>query len=166
MEYYPSCCKQSITYNNEELPEVSLSYTYIKATNCQVLSSESVEFYGESITLKTGFRAYPGSNFIASTDVPCSVNPGARLASPIDITLDYEQVENVESLLEIFPNPTHNNVTIRGSEMGEYLLYNSFGQEVLKGNKQTTSQDVDMSPLANGLYLLRINGKTHQLIKQ
>ena len=68
--------------------------------------------------------------------------------------------------IKIFPNPTHNNVTIRGSEMGEYLLYNSFGQEVLKGNKQTTSQDVDMSPLANGLYLLRINGKTHQLIKQ
>lgn len=58
----PDSHRPSITYNNEELPEVSLSYTYIKATNCQVPSSESVEFYGESITLKTGFRAYPGSN--------------------------------------------------------------------------------------------------------
>lgn len=68
--------------------------------------------------------------------------------------------------LAIFPNPTHNNVTIRGSEMGEYLLYNSLGQEVFKGQKQVVSHEVDISSLSNGFYLLWINGETHQLIVQ
>ena len=68
--------------------------------------------------------------------------------------------------LVIFPNPTHDNVTIRGSEMGEYLLYNSLGQEVFKGQKQVISHEVDISSLSNGFYLLWINGETHQLIVQ
>lgn len=68
--------------------------------------------------------------------------------------------------IKIFPNPTHNNVTIRGSEMGEYLLYNSLGQEVFKGQKQVVSHEVDISSLSNGFYLLWINGETHQLIVQ
>ena len=50
--------------------------------------------------------------------------------------------------------------------MGEYLLYNSLGQEVFKGQKQVVSHEVDISSLSNGFYLLRINGETHQLIVQ
>lgn len=36
----------------------------------------------------------------------------------------------------------------------------------IKGQKQVISHEIDKSSLSNGLYLLRINGETHQLIKQ
>lgn len=36
----------------------------------------------------------------------------------------------------------------------------------IKGQKQVISHEIDISSLSNGLYLLRINGETHQLIKQ
>ena len=68
--------------------------------------------------------------------------------------------ENTTPALRVYPNPT--NGVIRGQN-GEYRITNLSGQTLLSG---TTQDQIDVSNLNAGVYLITINGKTQKFIIQ
>ena len=70
--------------------------------------------------------------------------------------------DNTEaSGLQVYPNPARAKVTIEGLEAAKVQVYNAFGQLV---KTVQCSNEINMSGLAEGVYLLRITdaeGKSH-----
>ena len=64
--------------------------------------------------------------------------------------------ENKDSDIFIYPNPANNLVHINGVEAAEVQVYNALGQ-VVKTVRGTN--DIDVSGLAEGVYLLRMTDK-------
>ena len=87
------------------------------------------------------------------------------VSNPYNVaTTDIEQA--VASSTIAYPNPTKSTVIIEGEKMGSYKILNAYGKVILKGEKTSLKQEIDLSEFSNGLYLIRLNGKTHQIIKQ
>lgn len=81
------------------------------------------------------------------------------------ITAHFASIEGVnettEIVITIWPNPASGLVNIEGIEPAEVQVFNAVGQMVkrVKG-----TNDVDLSGLVDGVYLVRItdeNGKSH-----
>jgi len=69
---------------------------------------------------------------------------------------------NSKELLEIFPNPAHNQIIIRSNSyftQGELEIIDFKGNIVLIINLQTSLHNVDISGLASGMYFLRFGDK-------
>lgn len=66
-------------------------------------------------------------------------------------------VEN-NAVIEIYPNPTTDQLTIKNTvENGAYIVYDAIGRNVMTG-ELTSSQQIDVTALSPGQYVLRING--------
>lgn len=74
--------------------------------------------------------------------------------------------KNVSNLM-LYPNPSSEVIRIK-SEVQEALktkIYSSTGQLFLQGTYQS-NQDIDVSSLASGLYLIQVNGLTIKFSKK
>ena len=86
--------------------------------------------------------------------------------------LSLEEFATFEKI-RVFPNPVNNQftITISNNQLQEYeiKIFNVLGKKVFE-NKKNTSNEIDVSSLKNGMYLLQIkNGnqlKTLKLIKK
>lgn len=70
--------------------------------------------------------------------------------------------ENQNSLFELMPNPAHNILKISSNEMandGQVSISNALGQTIMHVELQTNSQDIDVSSLKPGMYLLSFKNK-------
>ena len=74
---------------------------------------------------------------------------------------DIEENRNME--IRIFPNPVIGKLLIEGVEAAKVQVYNPLGQ-LVKTVRGTN--EVDLEGLPQGLYLLRINAKNGQVVKQ
>jgi hypothetical protein len=87
------------------------------------------------------------------------------VSNPYNVaTTDIEQA--VASSTIAYPNPTKSTVIIEGEKMSSYKVLNAYGKVILKGEKTNLKQEIDLSEFSNGIYLIRLNGKTYQIIKQ
>lgn len=70
--------------------------------------------------------------------------------------------------LTIYPNPATNIITVRGIPDGtkSMLVYRADGQLVLMKSVANMEENMDLSSLPRGLYLLNANGFTAKFIKQ
>lgn len=85
---------------------------------------------------------------------------------PVFCNFDVTQTsENTTSIVQIeaYPNPAWETVTIEGVEPDEVQVYNALGQMVtmVRG-----SNEIDLSRLPQGLYLMRIDAKGGHVVKQ
>ena len=72
-------------------------------------------------------------------------------------------VNNVETQINVSPNPFHNFISIKsGSGNENYKLYSNLGQLIFEG---TAIENQDFSSLANGIYFLKIMDKSASTIK-
>jgi hypothetical protein len=73
-----------------------------------------------------------------------------------------EQQQSVE--LQVFPNPTNDELTIRGSvnSLGihSYVIQDSYGRKVLAGSFEDNEETLSVAHLAPGLYQLHVGLKT------
>jgi PKD repeat protein len=134
-----------------------------------VLNSASLALTANtSITLKPGFHAVYGSRFSASIRnggglSPCSAPPGGRVASPI---VEEEPREMEGDVFRIFPNPTHDRVTVQallgrpGKAVVELI---DFRGRVLRRKDFDSVSDLDevldLGDLASGMYILRVTSE-------
>lgn len=73
--------------------------------------------------------------------------------------------ENAVSKLQIFPNPSHNQVLIKNlSSNGQGRIYTLDGRMV-KAFEASEGMTLDISDLSEGMYLLNIDGQTLKLMK-
>lgn len=87
-------------------------------------------------------------------------NPSNNRAC-INVTreLDIDEVEGQP--LSIFPNPASSSVTLRGTEGFNIQLFDLSGRMILSVEKATDNQLLDVSMLAEGLYIIRVsNGES------
>jgi uncharacterized repeat protein (TIGR01451 family) len=84
--------------------------------------------------------------------------------------LSIEELINEGKTLLVYPNPTTNNITIKGKEImtQNFKVYDQMGREVLNGKLNGISTEVNLSKLSDGIYTLKIEGnyKTAQIVKQ
>ena len=72
-------------------------------------------------------------------------------------------VNNVESQINVSPNPFHNFISMKSPSGNEnYKLFSNLGQLIYEGN---TIENQDFSTLANGIYFLKIIDKSISTIK-
>lgn len=67
----------------------------------------------------------------------------------------------INKFISIFPNPTSNNVTINISEdliKGKFTIQDNTGRMVNNGVFTTTQEQIELSNLSNGVYVLSIEG--------
>ncbi len=73
------------------------------------------------------------------------------------------------SEIELYPNPSINvaQVALTSTQTGTMAIYTMAGQQVLQGSfDQVSHFNIDVSELANGVYLLHINTAEGEAIKQ
>ncbi len=77
---------------------------------------------------------------------------------------------SVEKEIHISPNPTSNNITIKGEKNlnQSFHIYDQMGREVFKGKLTGTETEVNLSALSKGMYTLKIEGNYQpaQIVKE
>ena len=98
----------------------------------------------------------------SGTSVNCNFNLVVQASLGID--------DVVKNTFSIYPNPASTSITIKGEnfENEEIEIYNMLGQKVIGKNLVTNESTVDISNLANGVYMVYfMNAKTsHKFVKQ
>lgn len=118
---------------------------------------------------------YDNNGFITKEKLQTSSSPGILYVtdenkfyyeqSPSTASLD--EVKNV--LLNIFPNPTYNFITITTDEnlIGhEFTIYNSLGQYIRNGSIKSTSTICNFEDVSNGIYFLHLNNEVYKVVKK
>lgn len=118
---------------------------------------------GNTITLKAGFFAEHGSQFLAKIETCEQIIEEEKLESRVK---EQDRIEVVQPKLTLFPNPTNNmlNVAIDQSVVEELIIINSSGHEIFRRNGKQNLSQVDVTSLPNGLYLLSVLTVDQQII--
>lgn len=75
-------------------------------------------------------------------------------------------IEEISSEIQIVPNPANNSFRVSNLDKDEEMtVYSMTGQKVMSGIV-TNDQTVDISALANGLYLVKIGSQNIKLMKR
>ena len=72
-----------------------------------------------------------------------------------------------DSLLNVYPNPARNYVTVYVNQKGYLEIYNQVGQLVFEKQISEGDNEVDLSGLSSGIYFVKSNrGKVRRIVKQ
>ena len=93
-----------------------------------------------------------------------------------DGQFEYSQVRSTSVKLEntslkVYPNPTINQITIKGneSELKEVKIYNTIGQDVTASTQQILNNDttlvIDLSKLVSGIYYIKTKTTVKKIYK-
>jgi kelch-like protein 20 len=81
------------------------------------------------------------------------------------------QQKNKEALINIYPNPAKDKITIdfpepEGGTSAQVSIYGSAGQEMIKGKINNSKSEIDVTSLATGLYFIKVeNNQNISFIK-
>jgi hypothetical protein len=106
--------------------------------------------------------------------------PGEILSIEIDpnnyiINADGAIVENTslvgieekpESELYIYPSPATTELTVESTETNTYQLINAMGQVVATGNLIAGKNNIDISTLSGGIYLIKTSTEQKRFVKK
>jgi len=73
-----------------------------------------------------------------------------------------------EPILSVYPNPSNNSITIKGSSSiidSRYFIKDQTGRQIFEGKLANEINPIDISHLNTGIYLIQIVGETRQTIK-
>lgn len=122
-----------------------------------------------SATEVMDFVRQSASQFSTPDDLLGYGIPDLDLARNLALSIEDQSIETVK----VYPNPVTNSLTIDYSNLNinaDITLYNQLGQQVLKAQVNSTTNTIDVSRLAPGLYHLQVsqnNSKTRfKIIKQ
>ncbi len=122
-------------------------------------------YYNLHITFENPCDIKPKLYFIyVSTCTPPLAK--ARIYTPPADSSSVLTKQLLEEGLSIYPNPTHENIQVVGSETGEYILTDLYGRELFQGKKTQTQMELDLSELPNGVYIFSIKGGSYRVVKQ
>ena len=82
-----------------------------------------------------------------------------------DTTATY-LTNSIKDNFTIFPNPTSDRLTITSNSYGTLSVKNLLGNTVIRKEKENTQLNINTSKLANGIYILELNGKSRKVIIQ
>ena len=145
----------------------SSTITSTQSTSASSLTSLFLEA-GTSITLNTGFQTGIGSTFLANIDA-CTIN------STIIPEDEGPQTEELLESLQVYPNPSNGQFTVRAEYIGEsrgatIIVRNSLGQVVEQRNIAPGSNlivaDFDTRNVSGGMYFVEFRSETQQHVQK
>lgn len=107
----------------------------------------------------TGIRCYweKGTIIYQQGDVDCDEIYGQLHVGVEEITADKG--------FDVYPNPSQGVLYVKSDQMdSKYFVINTMGQTVALGKIVSDNQQIDLSNLSNGIYLIRINNNTMKII--
>jgi uncharacterized repeat protein (TIGR01451 family) len=154
-----------------------------------------LEWTFENIMLPDSTTNQEASNGFVTFHVDQVPNlaPGTEINNDADIYFDYNDpittnttihriyegfvsVLNIEELIQegkslfVYPNPTSNNITIKGKESmnHNFRIFDQMGREILSGKLNGISTEVNLSMLSKGIYTIKIEGnyKVAKIVKE
>ena len=123
---------------------------------------------GELIASNVTETTYTASNEISAAVYYVTGIQGEVESSPSNkIYYGSYGIEDIaDKGMTVFPNPATENVTVTAPELNSVVLYNAFGQEVLKASANNGICNLDLSGLQRGLYLIKANTSTGNSIQK
>ena len=83
----------------------------------------------------------------------------------VKVEIDSIGSPEIDSEVQLFPNPTHTSLNVSLGKPFNYVIYNSIGQHMLHGNCSGAVQ-IDCSHLTQGLYFIQIIAKDQIMQKK
>ncbi|MBK9591114.1 MAG: T9SS type A sorting domain-containing protein [Crocinitomicaceae bacterium] len=74
--------------------------------------------------------------------------------------------EKSESVLSVYPSPATTELTVESTETNFYQLINSMGQVVATGNLIAGKNNIDISNLSSGVYLIKTSTEQKRFVKK
>lgn len=62
-----------------------------------------------------------------------------------------------EKLIQLFPNPANDYISVTGENISKITIYNAFGQKITEYETADSSFDIPTRSYKNGIYFIRIN---------
>ncbi len=75
-------------------------------------------------------------------------------------------IEDIESEISVYPNPVTDFLKIDNAEGGKYQVCNSCGRVLEVGNINANSEWISTADFAAGMYFIRIDFQSHQIVKK
>ena len=97
---------------------------------------------------------------VVVTDADGNTAEGQVTVSIRDWAVDENSIE-----ARVYPNPASNILIIESHDKMDYVLFNSLGQEMLKGSFEKTTQ-IGLSDLSKGMYFLRLSNGTASKVQK
>jgi hypothetical protein len=118
-------------------------------------------------TAITNALALAGNSSTSGVPLAATRNALRQAMDAFQASLIITEVEKAESLIELFPNPVVDKVTIRTSDSNSSLvLFTSTGQEVERVSSFDKTFELSLSNFSNGLYLVRVQTKSGIYLKK
>lgn len=146
-------------YNESQLSQSS-EFSYFPSGKLKTFYVSNYNYPGNS----NGYYDYDNKgNLILSMEENLGHVYGSRQACKysfhtINVISMQEEVPTISSF-KIYPNPTNGSLQINLDETATLSIFNNLGQLVLNQTTKKDSNFIDLSPLLNGLYILRIATK-------
>jgi len=164
----------NLSCGNNQLTTLDLSLhtnlTYLWARNNQLTSLNVKNGNNTNVTL---------FNCNLNPDLTCVEVDDATWSTAnwnfIDATASFSENCNylaiddfdLENAISIYPNPVKDRFTIQKDDVftiDNIMIYNTLGKTVYQSS--STNNDVDISDLSNGIYLVKIESNTNSIIKK
>jgi len=81
-------------------------------------------------------------------------------------TIPTNTQNNKQANFSIYPNPASSKLTIESSEIGIIKIKNLLGKTIYKVRKNNYQHEINTSNLANGIYILQLNGMSSTVLIQ
>ncbi|OQX78668.1 MAG: hypothetical protein B6D61_04985 [Bacteroidetes bacterium 4484_249] len=177
-----SCTHVNKTYVNTNPPPLTHASEAIVAGDGWVIVTDGDDVIfraGNSITLKSGFKAEEGSHFIAQTTTPCYCN-SICFNDPSDyfywdgcdgVEFPYDDLNDKAGFeVFVFPNPTKGTFEVKVSQSiknYDIELLNLFGNIIYRiENIEEKEIIVNISEYSNGIYLLKLKTQNKTFIEK
>jgi PKD repeat protein len=166
----------SLPIDITEGPLASFTYT-TGSTQTEVVFTNTTTFSGGSITqnawnfgdgntsnLENPTHDFPGAD---TYPVTLTVTADNGCSNTVVVNMSTVGIADAEQLqLTLFPNPVHNELFVESSyAIGDWVIYDASGREVLTGSVGTSKCWVDISMLSNGNYTLQLASRAEVFIK-
>ena len=96
--------------------------------------------------------------FYTHTDAACGANTTQRSRSVVcGAGLLTNEEFNIQDF-KFYPNPAENKISVHAKDLiNQVLVYNLIGQEVIRVTPFSLSDEIDISGLTNGTYIMNVN---------
>lgn len=132
-------------------------------------AQESIHTSGGDASGSGGSAAYSVGQVVYTTNTASNGSEAQGVQQAYEIfSLDVKEVRTSISV-EVFPNPTTNNLTLQISEYNNeeysYLLYDMLGKALNKGQITSQRTQINTSGLPSATYIIHIRNKAKQNIQ-
>jgi hypothetical protein len=167
-------CIDNITVTNAVwagTTSVTYEYNVYRSANGQnydligVVTGSAMHFDDHDTSMETCYYQVTAINTIVGGD--CESAPAMAVDGIHDyVTVHTDGVNEQDTDLRIYPNPTHGQVTIEAEGLNRVTVINALGQTVYEAPANANQMVLNLSQYGTGMYLIRISSETGVSVKR